>query len=91
MNRAKLIERLELDVITNTTLILHMPNGGGEFGARLRQEVKRIRSIMRRLKRCPVCAGRGFQMEIFRGKWRSCDDEWDSYPCQRCNGTGKIA
>lgn len=89
MNRAKLIERLELENITSNELLMHMPNGGSEFGARLRQEVKRIRSIIRRLKRCPVCAGRGFAMEIYRGKWRSCDDEWDSYPCPRCNGTGR--
>lgn len=84
MNRALLIEKLDALARKSFYQLKDM-----------RPYRQRLRSIIRRLKRCPMCAGRGFEMirlEFFgKFRWMSCDDEADSYPCRRCNGTGRIA
>ncbi len=83
MNRAKLIEKLE--ECCNKILLTWA------FDPVLREKFKRIRSIIRRLKRCNQCL-RGKVPEL-----EECGRPWMEYQvlvwedCPRCNGTGRIA
>lgn len=81
MNRAKLIENLEAhckEILTTWA-----------FDPVLREKFRRVRSIIRRLKRCPVCMGKGLSIiETFDFGFGPGSKRW---ACSRCNGTGRIA
>lgn len=79
MNRARLIENLDYIL---SGLSGYEPQSLGIRQDR-RHHAKRIRSIIRRLKRCPVCLGRHVVYINEMG--------FEHAACQRCNGTGRVA
>lgn len=94
MNRAKLIERLEAKASECYILTLPLPGDRIQKPRRWFQTVngkwaedryRRIRSIIRRLRICPICMGTTINLDALL--WNNEHD----IPCPRCNGTGRIA
>lgn len=83
MNRARLIEKLEKDARYHAR-----PGGQGVLDHFRLHTAKRIRSIIRRLKRCNQCLrGKVPELEERGGPWMEYQVlVWEN--CPRCNGTG---
>lgn len=91
MNRTRMAEKLEAEIAAVQTFVMleHVDDDGHLWcPARGIERIKRIASIMRRLKRCNEC---------LRGKIPELEERgrpWMEYQvivwedCPRCNGTG---
>lgn len=86
MDRAKMIEKLEMRVWTKQEL---QKDTAGSWG---KTHTKRMRSIIRRLRVCPACRGFGDNAREISAGHGSADGISTFYlePCGRCNGMRRI-
>ena len=93
MNRARLIEKLDqIARMVEHDIEPREENWGLDEALKLIHEkhgVRRIRSIIRRLKRCHLCRGIG-RFEFDQPAFSAKSQKWHrALACSRCNGTGR--